>query len=518
MDRMELFERCVLGDREAQGLLYTTYRDGMRRVVARVLGAVPEVDDVLHDGFLIIFANIGKVRDPESLPAWMATVMRRLAVKVRNDSNAVRLVDFSDEVNSIPSSEDEEEPASLGWDKLSELIDRLPAGYKRVFRLAVLEEMPHKEIGKLLGINEKSSSSQLFRAKRLLRNFIIEYRNALVAFVALFTVGTIVITLLTNRDQRPDGIAQKSDVTPTRRKIASPATSSLSVPTVAANNRQLLANVKTDKPTVEPAVKPIVETIAETPDSTYYAALTEPTDTTSNHPVRIDTVADNQNNFELIADVPEKRHGWQFGASTEGSYGNNSANSGLMLIPSDQSSNDPWIETEVHRSVRWHMPVVAQVDFAYKFNERWSLSAGLRYTYLRGDSLTTSEFQRRKAEMKIHCIGIPIKATYRMLNYKKVSLYLTGGIGIDIPVYGDKRVYDTGLDYSEFRSWKESLNSSVQFSTDIGIGFEWNFTKHAGLFAEPSFRYYIPTTGGSPTIWREHTCVFTVPVGIRFSW
>ena len=37
-----------------------------------------------------------------------------------------------------------------------------------VFNLYVVEEMNHKQIAELLGINEKSSSSQLARAKRRL--------------------------------------------------------------------------------------------------------------------------------------------------------------------------------------------------------------------------------------------------------------------------------------------------------------------------------------------------------------
>lgn len=198
MERKELYNRCVLGDRNAQGILYSTYRDGMRRVVFGVLGDVPEVDDVLHDGFLIIFSTIANVHDPERLPAWMATLMRRLAVKVRQDSNRLCPVNIDDELNSVAAAEEDDEPDSFGWEKLSELIDRLPDGYGRVFRLAVLDGMTHKEIGNLLGINERSSSSQLFRAKKLLRRFIIEYRNALVIFVTMFTVGVLMLLLKKN--------------------------------------------------------------------------------------------------------------------------------------------------------------------------------------------------------------------------------------------------------------------------------------------------------------------------------
>lgn len=47
-------------------------------------------------------------------------------------------------------------------------IGELPAGYRTVFNLYVMEGKSHKEIAALLGINEKSSASQLARAKAAL--------------------------------------------------------------------------------------------------------------------------------------------------------------------------------------------------------------------------------------------------------------------------------------------------------------------------------------------------------------
>ena len=54
-------------------------------------------------------------------------------------------------------------------------IAELPAGYRTILNLAVFEGMPHKEIAKTLGINEHSSSSQLYRAKCILAQKIKEY-------------------------------------------------------------------------------------------------------------------------------------------------------------------------------------------------------------------------------------------------------------------------------------------------------------------------------------------------------
>jgi len=54
-------------------------------------------------------------------------------------------------------------------------ISELPEGYRTVFNLYTFEEKSHKEIAQLLSINEKSSASQLFRAKQSLAKKIKLY-------------------------------------------------------------------------------------------------------------------------------------------------------------------------------------------------------------------------------------------------------------------------------------------------------------------------------------------------------
>jgi len=54
-------------------------------------------------------------------------------------------------------------------------VEELPAGYRTVFNLYTFEDKSHKEIAQLLGINEKSSASQLFRAKTVLARKVKEW-------------------------------------------------------------------------------------------------------------------------------------------------------------------------------------------------------------------------------------------------------------------------------------------------------------------------------------------------------
>ena len=58
---------------------------------------------------------------------------------------------------------------------IERLIAELPVGYRAVCNFFCIEGLNHRQIAEKLGINEKSSSSQLSRAKMLLAKRIKEY-------------------------------------------------------------------------------------------------------------------------------------------------------------------------------------------------------------------------------------------------------------------------------------------------------------------------------------------------------
>ena len=62
-------------------------------------------------------------------------------------------------------------PLQDGFD-LEKAIKNLPPGYKMVLILHDVEGYKHHEISRLLGINEGTSKSQLFHARKMVRNYL----------------------------------------------------------------------------------------------------------------------------------------------------------------------------------------------------------------------------------------------------------------------------------------------------------------------------------------------------------
>lgn len=176
MDTKALVTLCQKGNGQALSLLYANYSEKMLKVCLRYIPDPTIAQDLLHDGFVIIFTSIHSLRNPEKLEYWMKKIMRNLALQYLNHANANPTIPLTD----IPEEEEPAEnpfcPDFISYDKMLDIVESLPEGYCKVFKLAVLEGLSHKEIGDLLGIAPHSSSSQLFRAKILLKKMLAGYR------------------------------------------------------------------------------------------------------------------------------------------------------------------------------------------------------------------------------------------------------------------------------------------------------------------------------------------------------
>jgi RNA polymerase sigma-70 factor (ECF subfamily) len=80
----------------------------------------------------------------------------------------------SDIEYSMPVEDNSDVLAELNAEQILELVNQLPASYRTVFNLYIMEGHNHKEIGELLGISEGTSKSNLAKARMKLQKMIVE--------------------------------------------------------------------------------------------------------------------------------------------------------------------------------------------------------------------------------------------------------------------------------------------------------------------------------------------------------
>lgn len=178
MDERILAEGCRDGDDAARRELYDRYAGRLLGICLRYAGDRATAEDLMHDAFLKIYGAFGRFtyRGPGSLRAWMERITVNLALEWLRHRNRLGCVPLEEGRSAEPADEPgAAETARIPREVLLGFVAELPDGYRTVFNLYCIEEYSHREIARMLGINERSSSSQLFRARALLSRRIREY-------------------------------------------------------------------------------------------------------------------------------------------------------------------------------------------------------------------------------------------------------------------------------------------------------------------------------------------------------
>lgn len=177
MIETELIERCGKGDNLARQQLYERYAGQLLAVCVRYVGDREAAKDILHDSFLKIFRSINgfTYQGEGSLKAWLVRIAVNEALGYLRTQSAMKESDvILEEIPDLDSASDdslEDIPPSV----LMRFIQELSQGYRTVFNLYVFEEKTHGEIAQLLGITHHASSSQLARARAILKKKINDY-------------------------------------------------------------------------------------------------------------------------------------------------------------------------------------------------------------------------------------------------------------------------------------------------------------------------------------------------------
>lgn len=162
-------------DKSAMRDFYEEYSGRLTAVCSRYIISRDDVKDVLQDALLKIYTSATKFeyRGCGSLLAWSTRIVVNEALSHLRKNRTLPLID--DNIIQEPADDDLPPVDKIPPKALHEMIRKLPEGYRTVFNLFVFEDMPHREIARLLGIKEASSASQLLRARKILREEINEY-------------------------------------------------------------------------------------------------------------------------------------------------------------------------------------------------------------------------------------------------------------------------------------------------------------------------------------------------------
>ena len=566
----KLIERVKAGDTDALKTVCEAYSQKMRNACIRITQEDEDtVDDLVQESFIRAYYSLEKLKDASKFGEWVVAITKNVSLRYLERKRKIQVLPFSEIGDGFDVESSYTSDSKLEEKELFELIDKLPSGYRNVFRMAVIDGFSHKEIAEKLGIEPHSSSSQLTRAKVLLRNMI---NRRMLAVISILLVSIPIYKYLfwkrsTEKEQHP--VANINDAAKGKRSVNRETVQPTTQSSVVAKN--ILATASPGKMKLqEYAVADSVGILTDSAKNDY-----EKTDSAINvviaiekDTVSLDTmkqVVPKLDEFLAKEVAPSYKSKWQLLAmgslgsalaqtaykmlvgnkgedSTDGpqpsgpqmfstweeysqylqqnAHGNMSeAEKALMEIAINNTNNinnikngGKIVEHEYHDK-----PITFGLSMTKTINRNWNMETGLQYSLLKSEFILGEDDYYIQKRQKVQYLGIPLRLSYKWLGANRWTAYTSAGIIMNIPLSGktdEQYVTGTVVPYSD--CWH--FTPPFQWTIGTGVGLQYNFANNWGVYLEPTFSWHIPNGSTTRTIWTEHPFTITVPFGIRFTW
>lgn len=161
------------GKKYAYDELYKLYAPGMFGICIRYTRCRDDAQDVLQEAFIKVFTQREKFVDNQSIGAWIKSITINTALTYIKQNYRMVLEDNEMKFDEMVIEEDDrqEEQETLRQ-KLVQILNQLPDGYRTVFNLYTVDNLTHKEIATYLNISENTSKTQYFKAKKMIHQLL----------------------------------------------------------------------------------------------------------------------------------------------------------------------------------------------------------------------------------------------------------------------------------------------------------------------------------------------------------
>lgn len=166
-----IFKQAKNKERQGQKAIFEMFSPKMLAIAQSYIGNLQDSEDVLMVAFYKAFIAIDSCKSAETFPYWLRKIVVNESISFIRKNKNIFYVD-----EDIPSDYQEETDEIIPVD-VEQVLSEMPLGYKLIFNLAIFEDKKHSEIAEILNISEGTSKSQLSKAKKWLKNFILKQQK-----------------------------------------------------------------------------------------------------------------------------------------------------------------------------------------------------------------------------------------------------------------------------------------------------------------------------------------------------
>jgi RNA polymerase sigma-70 factor, ECF subfamily len=173
-----IVESIAAGAFSGRAQLFDRFAPHVRGVLVRLLGLDPDLDDLIQDVFLEAIRSLPRLRDPDSLQAFLTQIAvhaarGRIRKRVRN-----RWLSFgSPEDFPQPIARDADETVREALVTTYRVLDAMPTDERVAFTLRYLEGMELVEVADACSVSLATIKRRILRAERM---FVAKAKSSVV--------------------------------------------------------------------------------------------------------------------------------------------------------------------------------------------------------------------------------------------------------------------------------------------------------------------------------------------------
>jgi RNA polymerase sigma-70 factor (ECF subfamily) len=165
----ELARRAASGDGGAFGALVDRHAPAVRRAARALLGNEHDADDAAQDGLLAAWRAIDRYDPARPFRPWLMRIVLNAARDLQRRGFVRRSEPISPAEAAPGLSPERETDRALIRDKVARALSSLPERQRLAVTMFDAEGFAHAEIAEALGIPEGTVRSDVFHARRALR-------------------------------------------------------------------------------------------------------------------------------------------------------------------------------------------------------------------------------------------------------------------------------------------------------------------------------------------------------------
>src|SRR6267142_6726791 len=167
------------GDRQVFHELYLEHHRRVYSICLRMTQDVSEAEDLTQEVFIQLFRTIGTFRGESAFATWLHRLtVNHVLMHFRKRKVRPDLTSGNGElpVQVVAGTNDPKRMRVVDRILLSEIIAKLPSGYREAIIMHDIEGLQHSEIAEMRGRSVGTSKSQLHKGRAMLRALITQGR------------------------------------------------------------------------------------------------------------------------------------------------------------------------------------------------------------------------------------------------------------------------------------------------------------------------------------------------------